>query len=146
MFIHGVTRLLKLFRWKEGNIYIPPVKFQKLLKLIGYSSKRESLRDVLRHEFGHAVAHYHPSLIRRNKIFTETFGGRYDGEYEIEEEYDPDMYISDYAVNSPAEDWAETFMVYLRIKGIISRYRKRKGIYRKLQFVKWINKQLKKKC
>lgn len=64
-----------------------------------------SVRDVIRHEFGHAVEHYYPLLF--DQRFHDTFGHGID-------EYD---YISSYAMKCESEDFCETFMIYLRYLG-----------------------------
>jgi hypothetical protein len=102
------------WRWlgyHGGNIYIP----QWVLSHGPWGQARGSLRDVLRHEFGHALAWHYPALIRRSRQFAAAFGGRYDDPTPVP---GPDAaFVSEYARTCPAEDFAETFMVYLRQGG-----------------------------
>ncbi|MBL0062055.1 MAG: putative zinc-binding metallopeptidase [bacterium] len=74
------------------------------------------MRDVLRHEYGHAFAYWYPGLVRRSREFTEIFGNRYDSD--IKSEYDPDEHLTPYAAKRPAEDFAESFMAF--VKGKVS--------------------------
>lgn len=97
-----------LFGFQPGHIYIP-----KWVLLQGPWQNRGSLRDVLRHEFGHALAYYHPGPICRSRAFTETFGGRYEGR-RSEPPADGEDFVSEYAMSGPAEDFAETFACWLR--------------------------------
>ena len=67
---------------------------------------RGSLRDVVRHEYAHALEHHYPRLTGRSARFRETFG-----------EGDNEDFVSDYAKTNPSEDFAETFMLYIRHAG-----------------------------
>jgi len=92
-----------------------------------------SLRDVIRHEYGHAVAHYYPAMIQRSKRFSETFNGRYFGGHTYA--FDARDCVSTYAMTSPMEDFAETFMLYVKHKGRMPAKFKSEAIARKWQFV-----------
>ena len=74
----------------------------------------KSLADVIRHEYGHAVAHTHGRLVRSSR-FREAFGASHDSLHEFE--YDEELHVTPYAATSAAEDFAETFMFYLRHGG-----------------------------
>lgn len=77
-FTHGdVGRLGRHAGFDLGNIYIPAhlgtlyrlkslIPKRVLLLLSRLFTGRSSLRDVVRHEYGHAVAHYYPRLIQRS--------------------------------------------------------------------------------
>jgi hypothetical protein len=71
------------------------------------------------------------------------FGARYDSERSTD--YDPDEHVTEYAAVSPAEDFAETFMTYVRHRGRVVRYRSRRGVYRKLRFVVWLRRVVRKR-
>ena len=107
-FINGDHRSYRSFGYAPGHIYIP-VRIPDQ----GRRQDRGSLRDVLRHEFGHALAYHYPSLIRRRRAFVLAFGAGYDADwtYPPGEPYD---FVTDYAMTSPMEDFAETFAHWLR--------------------------------
>ena len=110
-FIESESALYRLFGFAPGHIYIP-----KWILLHGPWQNRGSLRDVLRHEFGHALAYYHPGPICRSRMFRDAFGARYDESW-FEQPTDCEDFVSDYAMTNPAEDFAETFARWLRALG-----------------------------
>jgi hypothetical protein len=112
VFYHGTRWLDRMAGFREGHIFIPYITLSKLLK----PRVRVSLRDVIRHEYGHAFAHYYPELIIRNKEFRKVFNGHYYAEHP-KTIYDDASYVSSYAQTCPMEDFAETFMVYVRRHG-----------------------------
>jgi len=57
-FMEGSDPLSRLLGWEEDNIYIPSIKLSTIFRLFGYSDYF-SLRHLLRHEYGHALAHKH---------------------------------------------------------------------------------------
>jgi hypothetical protein len=135
-FIHSSHPWMRLFGYDEGNIYIP----QWVLLQGPFGQNRGSLRHVIRHEYGHAVAHWYPRLVRRSRIFNEVFGGRYDGGTVYEG--NPDEYISDYAATMPAEDFAETFATFVRWKGNIPRKITNRALRKKFRFVAELCKRI----
>jgi hypothetical protein len=98
-YLEESNALMSFLEWEAGNIYIPSMRLSSLLPLLGY---REyfSLRHVIRHEYGHALAHKHPGLVKRSRDFTETFGGRYDRGTRVDD-YSPFMHVSEYAATQP---------------------------------------------
>lgn len=105
-FVNEQHFLYRSFGCEPGHIYVP----QGILE---QPQRRGSLRDILRHEFGHALAFYYPGLIRRRRAFVAAFDARYDEQWLIPPT-DPADFVSDYAMTAPDEDFAETFMVWLR--------------------------------
>jgi len=97
-----------------GEIHIPRVSLSRLSHL--WNGGYTSLRDVLRHEFAHAIADTHRGLLR-SSYFSDAFGAAHHWDFEWE--YDPEHHISEYAASAPAEDFAETFMLYLRHNGVL---------------------------
>lgn len=111
-FLHGTSKADRLLGYRTGHIYIP-----KFVLLQMFWQDRGSLRDVIRHEYGHAFAHYYPDLTILSEEFEKVFGGNY---FCVESSYmGPDAYFTEYSRTLPMEDFAETFMVYVRRKGQI---------------------------
>lgn len=120
-----------LLGFSARTIYVPRLSLSRLIASVrgGVAS---SMRDILRHELGHAFAVEHPGLVRRSTAFTRAFGARYDDHVAQDEE----DCVSAYAASSPAEDFAETFMTYVRVGGDITRFKKGgPAVHRKLRFV-----------
>lgn len=105
-----------------------------------------TLDDTVRHEFAHAWAWLDRKTVD-GPWFRETFGGRYaegcdfggkmsavfmDYPEEFERSSYAGLYASPYAMSAPKEDFAETFMLFLRHRRSLSRFRSRRGLYRKL--------------
>ena len=125
-FFHGSSLLYRLLGYEIGNIYIPKSVLSKL-----FNQNRGSLRAVIRHEYGHAFAHYYPELIIESIKFKSVFGGHY---FDVNSSNMPfDSYVSAYAQTMPMEDFAETFRVYLMNKGKmpknVSKLLKKKWIF-----------------
>ena len=95
-----------------GKIEIPAVSLSRLRDLFG--RRYTSLADVLRHEHGHALADTHRGLFR-SRQFRSAFGAAHDSE--TESDFDPEFHVSAYAATSPKEDFAETFMLFLKHGG-----------------------------
>ena len=77
--------------------------------------------DVIRHEFGHALADLYPGALKKGGLFRAAFGGAY-GEDPAEECVEAgwrDRYVSEYATSATQEDFAETFMLFVKHKGKI---------------------------
>lgn len=126
-FIHETSLWVPSFLgYAAGHMYIPRW-------VLLSNGGTYSLRDILRHEYGHAVAHYYPAMIQRSKRFSETFNGRYFGGHTFE--FDARDCVSTYAMTSPMEDFAETFMLYVKHKGKKPAKFKSEATTRKWQFV-----------
>ena len=133
-----------LVGYEEGVIFIrsKPIVTQEF---------GNTLTDVIRHEFGHAWAWLDSSLFRK-AWFKESFKRSYWNDigphtdyyqsvselsYSEFQSYDlSDEYITPYALLAPYEDFAETFMTFLKCKGRIGKYRSKPGVYRKLKAIK----------
>ena len=121
--------------YEPGHIYIPSVSLSSL-----FARKQWSLRDVIRHEFGHSVMWHYPELGETNEFYN-CFGGYYEGERE--EVMGDSAFITDYAKSSPAEDFAECFMWYVRswkagVKAVNNR-----NLAKKWRFVESVIRKLK---
>jgi hypothetical protein len=127
-FVHAADALHSLLGYEAGHIYIP-----QWVLLHGPWQQRGSLRDVVRHEYGYALAHYYPSLILRSSRFSATFGGRYFGHRTAHG--NSRDFVSTYAATCPAEDFAETFMLFLRYSGRLPVHFGSSAIKRKWQLI-----------
>ena len=116
----------------SGNVHIPAVSFGKLFEgVVGGS--RTTLRDTLRHEYGHALAHTHRALFC-SVPFKRAFGTHHDAD--IRSDYDPERHVTPYAATSPSEDFAEVFMLYLRHGGELPERFNTWRIRRKWRFIR----------
>lgn len=132
-----VTRLVPFgsaYGWQwyggSGEIHIPRVSLSRLSQL--WNGQRVTLREVLRHEYAHALADTHRGLMRA-RHFAEAFGAGHHWNFEWE--YDPEHHVSEYAAMAPAEDFAEVFALYLRHGGRIPNPLATPAIRRKWRFV-----------
>ncbi len=116
----------------SGNIHIPAVSFGKVFERV-WGEPQTSLRDVIRHEYGHALAHTHRGLFC-SVPFKRAFGSHHDAD--VKSEYDPERHVTPYAATSPSEDFAETFMFYLRHSGELPSQFDTWRIRRKWRFIR----------
>ena len=130
LYVEDPTALGRLFGFQPRTIYVPLISMSRLLASLRDASP-SSLRDILRHELGHAFAVEHPQLVRRSAAFRRAFGARYDDQAEQDE----DDCITAYAATNAAEDFAETFMTYLRLRGRFAPFKGQRAVHRKLRFV-----------
>ncbi|MBK7311341.1 MAG: putative zinc-binding metallopeptidase [Sphingobacteriaceae bacterium] len=127
-FFHGTNLLDKLLGYKTNHIYIPAFVLSNL-----FWQHCHSLQDIIRHEYAHAFAHYYPELIITSKQFNSVFGGEYFSNKPSVMEHQ--AYVSEYAKTLPMEDFAETFMVYVRRKGRLPNEIKNIKLKRKWKFI-----------
>jgi hypothetical protein len=128
LFYHGTGWLDSILGFIAGHIFIPRWSLSMPW------GKSDSLRDIVRHEYGHAVAHHYPMLIQRSQRFRETFGGDYNA-FEHSREGEHDEFVSKYAQTDPAEDFAETFMMNLKHRGTLPSKFQNPAIKRKWRFI-----------
>ena len=106
------------YGWKwngpAGHISIPAVSLSRLGSAMFGIGQKWGLRDVVRHEYGHAVADLYPNLSRTSS-FRWTFG-RYDHGKRLRA-YAPEHHVTPYASTRPCEDFAEVFMFYIKTRG-----------------------------
>ncbi len=134
-FVHmGDPGIFKLLGIQPGHIYIPAkVPGEGWSVLWGKDNPRGSLRDVLRHEYGHALAYQYPELVIDSPAFKTAFGGHHDDDTPVA---GPDHhFVSVYAQKEPREDFAETFMFYLRHKQILPAKHANRVIAKKWRFI-----------
>lgn len=135
-FYHGSSVFSRAFGFSDGNIFIPAITVSKWIE----PYRHVSLRDIIRHEYGHAMAHYYPELIIDNKEFRKAFNGHYyDLKFSVNG--DSSSYVSEYAQTSPMEDFAETFMVYTRRHGR-PLVRMNDSLSRKWAFMDWLRERV----
>jgi hypothetical protein len=121
----GVGGLDRLLGYAPGVIYVA------LNSPVEAYVPGGTLLDTLRHEFAHAWAWLDPRFIRR-PWFAETFGVGYFSEWDTPPRFDARDFVSHYATTKPREDFAETFMTFLRNRRSVGRFRRRPGLHRKL--------------
>lgn len=143
--------------YKPGVIYLPRDLPHKRYKP-GFT-----LTDTIRHEYAHAWFYLDPGFFRQD-WFTRTFGAAYancapvpyhswqkqlkkDPEFQARTEGDHEAherhfnkallkhFVSEYATTNASEDFAETFMYYLKYRKSLNRFVNRQGVYRKIRMV-----------
>jgi hypothetical protein len=114
-----------------SEICIPAVSLMKMSDM--YRGRYVPLSDVVRHEYAHALADTHRGLIRSRR-FRDAFGTHHEDDDEFE--FDPRVHVSEYAAQNASEDFAETFMYYLRRKGELPRHLNWPAIRAKWRFVR----------
>lgn len=98
----------------KHEIVIPMFSISRLQDAIGFHKSRPCpVVDVLRHEYGHALADIHPRLTRSHR-FIQAFDYPHDCLDELE--YNPQIHFTEYSATSPSEDFAETFMLFIKHK------------------------------
>jgi hypothetical protein len=123
------------YGWQEygttGEIRIPRYSLCRMRDW--YFNRYTSLRDVLRHEYGHAIAYCYPRLIG-SKRFRRAFGYPHDSLQILE--FMPGFHVTEYSAVSPAEDFAELFMIYLGRSGKLPEHLATPPVRRKWRFIK----------
>jgi hypothetical protein len=115
---------------ERGEIVIPAFSLSKLVDLLDGQCTPLSL--VLRHEYGHAIADTHRGLIR-SSAFRNAFHAPHDAD--VEWDYDPEIFVTEYATENPAEDFTEVFGHYLRYGGCLPARLHTPAIRQKWEFV-----------
>lgn len=154
-----VSFIPKLVGYQEGMIYLPSDLPSKAYVPGG------TLTDTVRHEFGHAWHWLEPEFFERewfrkafyseyddpdntpfvlwwdklarnrkfqadlDKLRSEETRERFVGKHLLSD------FVSEYAATRPCEDFAETFMTFLRFRNSLDRFKHRHGVYRKLKAV-----------
>ena len=136
---HGLIRWMGFYQYDDRNIHFPAV-YNGLDWSLGWTDKNSAI-DVLRHEFAHALAHRYPKALRDGDLFKKAFGGSYGDR--TARGTDPDDWegrcVTEYAATQTQEDFAETFMLYLKHKGNIpAKFAKKPAIRKKWNAVEKI--------
>ena len=113
--LRGLGKVMGLYYPKsmeggDGNIHVPIICTAAIL-----GSERRILADVLRHEYAHALEDNYEQFVHV-KAFTKAFGAEY-GDAVVFKEGTEENYVSTYAQSMTQEDFAETFMFYMKYKG-----------------------------
>ncbi len=97
--------------------------------------------DVFRHEFAHALADLYPGALKKGGLFRKAFGGVY-GEEPAPDAAESD-FVSEHAASATQEDFAETFMLFVKHRGKIpANFAKRPVIRKKWKAVAEIVKRV----
>ncbi len=154
-----VSWIPRLLGFEEGVIYLPSDLPSDAYVPGG------TLTDTIRHEFAHAWHWLEPEFFEREwfrKAFHSDYGdpentaymlwwnkisrsGRFWVDFEkLRSEQTRERFfrqhllsefVSEYAATQSREDFAETFMFFLRYRKSLDRFRNRAGVYRKLKSV-----------
>ena len=108
--LSGIVGVMGFFYPWDQNIHIPAVCFASLFPW----AQGRCLADVLRHEYGHALEGKYPKFIHNNE-FRKVFGKAYGDKKSSDT--NANHYVSTYAMTCSQEDFAETFMYYIKHKG-----------------------------
>lgn len=130
--LYGLVGAMGFYDFEDQCIHIPAF-FPAGLFPQWYGERQ--LLDVLRHEFGHVLADKYRKFFRGG-IFKEAFGKSY-GTWKV---FDGDdwsaEHVSSYATTDTREDFAETFMLYMKYKGKMpARFRGKRAIVKKWKTV-----------
>lgn len=140
--LEAVDVLLKAAAWdcygwqnygSDGAICIPAVSVVRLIDHLWQGRTQVPLRQVLRHEWAHALAHHHHGLVA-NREFIRVFDGSHDCRRRVRS-YSPERHISEYASQEPMEDFAEVFMEFVKHRGMLPGRWRTTAIERRWQFV-----------
>ena len=97
------------------SVYLP---IQSLWRDLG---TKANAPDVIRHEFGHALADLYPGALKKGGTFRAAFGGSYGEEPAEERGVDggEERDVSEYAPRGTREDVAEALLLFGKHKGRI---------------------------
>jgi hypothetical protein len=140
------TKVSYLLGFKEGAIFLPS-------DLPETNLPGGTLTDTIRHEFAHAWYWLDPEYVD-GAWFSAAFGGKYQTPGRVpfvswkqsvsdatelkREKLSPKDaayadFVSRYAFTKPSEDFAETFMMFLRYRRSLVRFKRRKGVWQKIE-------------
>jgi len=119
------------------DIVIPSFSVCRLLDSV--CGRYVALREVLRHEYAHALADTHRALVRVAG-FSTAFGSSHDNPRTLP--FDPRKHVTTYAATSASEDFAETFALYIKHGGRLPERFDLPPIVRKWKFIEQIPRKL----
>jgi hypothetical protein len=121
-------------------ILIPAVALPKFRDW--FANKYMSLADVIRHEYGHGFSDTHYNLINNHR-FEDAFWAHPSDDTPVA--YDPEIHPTPYASVNAAEDFAETFALFLKHGGRLPNRLDTKYIRAKWTFVKSLSMRKRRK-
>lgn len=124
----------------DGAICIPAVSWARLKDHFWLGRVAVPLRQVLRHEWAHALAHYHHDLVA-NREFIRVFDGSHDCRRQVRA-YSDERHISTYAAQEPMEDFAEVFMEFVKHRGLLPPKWRTVAIERRWEFIAELPRRL----
>jgi len=131
----ALVGVMGFYDFEDMNIHIPPLYPAGLFP---WWFENRELLDVLRHEFGHALADRYKRFFRGG-IFKTAFGASYGEKNVFDGGVWTDGYVTAYASTMTREDFAETFMLYMKHRGKLpARYHGKRMIEKKWDAVKQI--------
>ena len=118
--VSAVTGRMGYFDEGDRDIHFPS-HFLPFGWLFGRRYEKSIPVDVLRHEFGHALATLYPRALSQGGLFRVAFGAKYGPKPapEIDRNNWEFDCVSEYAASATREDFAETFMLFVKYKGKI---------------------------
>ena len=120
------------FDYDDKSIHFPSIYLSNPFNWV----EKNSAVDVLRHEFGHALMDLYYRPLALGFLFRTAFGGPHGAKPALGS--DPDDWagrcVTPYAATATQEDFAETFMLFVKHKGKIPARFARKPAIRK----KWM--------
>jgi hypothetical protein len=143
--LHGTDVFLSFLPWhylENGHYADNAVTIPKVSASAAFGPYC-SLRDTLRHEFGHALLDHHPELVTTAE-WKSVFGARQHQPSPLE--YGHEDFVTPYANTGSTveEDFCESLMTWVRHQGSIGRYRySRPGVHRKLKFIATLPQKVK---
>lgn len=111
--VYWVPASWSYYGWYLGHIYIPALAGAQMTDLL--AGNHTTLRDILRHEWAHALAEHAPNFIE-TPLFKRIFGNHYEHPSPVRD-YDAAHHVTRYATTLTCEDFVEVFHHYLRHKG-----------------------------
>lgn len=125
-----------LHRKGDGKIHFPAV-YNGLDLRLRWIDKNSTI-DVFRHEFGHALSDRYPGALKKGGVLKTAFGGPCNDK--PAPGTDPEDWegrcVTPYAATKTQEDFAETFMLFMKHKGKIpTRFAKKPAIRKKWKAV-----------
>ena len=128
----GFIGWMGFYDFKDRNIHVPAFYPAGLFPM--WYGERKML-DVLRHEFGHALADRFKKFFCGG-VFKEAFGASYGTKKVFAGGDWTNEYVTEYATTATQEDFAETFMLYMKHKGKMPvRYSGKRAIEKKWKTV-----------